>query len=234
MSAREDFSDNLLHAFVDEQLQGNAREQLLSAMEEDTDLRERICTLYRTKEWVNLAFEGVHALPHPLPISTGRNRLIRMFGVAASVLLLTIGFLLGWLTSTQHESLHSVVLRDVQAGIHKVVLHIDHSDTTRFNEVLDGAEELLRDYRDKGMEVDVLANAGGIDLLRADVSPYAQRIARMMNEYDNLHFIVCTNTLQRLREKGIQPLLINHTQQDSTAVEHIIHRLQQGWAYIRV
>lgn len=235
MNARHEFSDNMIHAFVDGQLQGDERKRLLAAMEADADLSERVCALRRTKEWVNIAFEGVQAPQHSrhkIPASTNRNWL---FSLAASVLLLTTGFLCGWtVSSTAQEPLHAVVLRDLESGNHKVVLHIDRSDEARFGDVLDGAEELLRDYRDKGMEVDVLANAGGIDLLRADVSPYAQRVARMMRDYDNLHFIACTNTLQRLRERGIQPLLIDHTQQDSTAVEHIIHRLQQGWAYIRV
>lgn len=235
MSARHEFSDNLLHAFVDGQLQGEDRKRLLSAMEADADLSERVCALRRTKDWVNIAFEGVQAPQHSLrkiPAPFNRNWLC---GLAASMLLLATGFLFGWtVSSSAQEPLHAVVLRDLEAGTHKVVLHIDRSDKARFDEVLDGAEELLRNYRDKGMEVDVLANAGGVDLLRSDVSPYAQRVARMISEYDNLHFIACTNTLQRLREKGIQPLLIDHTQQDSTTVEHIIHRLQQGWAYIRV
>lgn len=235
MSAQGKFSDNHLHAFVDGQLPGEEREQLLSAMENDVELREQVCALHRTKEWVNLAFDGAQAPQHPLPTDTGSGRWMRMFGLAASLLLMSTGFLLGWLTSsTTREPLDSVVLHDIAEGNHKVVLHIDRSDPSRFTEVLDGAEELLRTYRDAGMEVDVLANAGGIDLLRVDVSPYAQRIARMMRKYNNLHFIACANTLQRLKEKGIQPVLIDHTQQDSTAVEHIIHRLQQGWAYVRV
>lgn len=234
MSAHEEFSDSLLHSFVDGQLAGDTRERLLAALEEDMGLRERVCALHRTKEWVNLAFEGVQAPRHPLPLASGGTRLIRMFGLAASVLLLTVGFLLGWLSSTSQESISSVVLRDIQAGTHKVVLHIDRSDPSRFTEVLDSAEEMLRTYQDQGVEIDVLANAGGIDLLRADVSPYAERVARMMREHENLQFIACTNTLQRLREKGITPVLIDRTQQDSTAVEHIINRLQLGWAYIRV
>lgn len=234
MSARENYPDNLLHAFVDGQLQGSSRERLLSAMEDDTHLAERVCALHRTKEWVNLAFEGVHAPQHPLPAPGGSSRLIRMFGVAASVLLLTIGFLLGWVSSTSQEPISSVVLRDIQAGTHKVVLHIDRSDPSRFTEVLDSAEELLRDYQGQGVEIDVLANAGGVDLLRADVSPYAERVTRMMRQHSNLQFIACTNTLKRLREKGITPVLIGDTQQDSSAVEHIINRLQMGWAYIRV
>lgn len=238
MSNEQDFPVNQLHAFVDGQLHGADRERLLEAMETDLQLRERVCALRRTKEWVNLAFEDASA-----PDRERRHRMARGWsrqgwcGLAASLLLLAAGFLLGWFVQDAqraHEPLGSVVLRDIEAGNYKVVLHIDRSDNARFEEVLDGAEYLLKAYRDNGVEVDVLANAGGIDMLRVDVSPYAQRIAHLMGEYDNLRFIACANTLQRLQEKGVKPILIGQSRTDTTAVEHIIKRLQLGWAYIRV
>lgn len=238
MSTEQDFPDNQLHAFVDGQLHGADRERLLAAMEADTTLRERVCALHRTKEWVNLAFETATPPVRSHSRSPARTwSRQRLCGLAASLLLLTAGFLLGWFTQDAqraNEPLSSVVLRDIEAGNFKVVLHIDRSDAARFEEVLDGAEYLLKAYRDNGVEVDVLANAGGIDLLRVDVSPYAQRIAHLMAEYENLRFIACANTLQRLQEKGIKPIMIDQSRTETTAVEHIIRRLQQGWAYIRV
>lgn len=238
MSTEQNFPDNLLHAFVDGQLHGADRERLLAAMETDIPLRERACALRRTKEWVNLAFETARppARAQSRSVHRGPSRQ-RLCTLAASFLLLVAGFLLGWFTQDAqrvHEPLSSVVLRDIEAGNFKVVLHIDRSDSARFEEVLDGAEYLLKAYRDNGVEVDVLANAGGIDLLRVDVSPYAQRVAHLMGEYENLRFIACANTLQRLQEKGIKPILIGPSRTETTAVEHIIQRLQQGWAYIRV
>ena len=233
MSAQPSFSDNSLHAFIDSQLEGSERERLLAALESDAELRERVCALRRTKEWVNLAFADAHATPRPLPRMKAHTRL-RLWAAAASVLLLCCGFLLGWSVSTHNEHFSSVVLRDIASGNYKVLLHVSRSDNNSFDEVLDGAELLLKHYREQGIQVDVLANAGGIDLLRVDISPQAKRIARMMRDYDNIHFIACTNSLQRLQEKGITPILINNTQQDKTAVEHIILRLQQGWTYLRV
>src|SRR5690606_31855004 len=117
-----------------------------------------------------------------------------IFGLAASLLLLASGFLLGWLTATSPEPLQRVVLRDIEAGHQKVLLHIDRADRARFDEILDAAERLLRTYRNQGIAVDVLANAGGVDMWRSDVSPCAERIARMLRDYDNLQFVACTNT----------------------------------------
>lgn len=230
----EEFPESLLHAFIDGQLHGRERERLLTAMESDPVLAERVCALQRTKAWVTMAFEDARASQRPLPRAGAGHRWIRVFGLAASLLLLASGFLLGWLSATAPEPLQSVVLRDIEAGHQKVLLHIDRADPERFDEILDGAEHLLRAYRDQGIAVDVLANAGGVDMLRADISPYADRIARMLREYDNLQFVACTNTLRRLKEKGVTPVLVEHTQQDATAVGHIIRRLQQGWTYIRV
>jgi intracellular sulfur oxidation DsrE/DsrF family protein len=237
MSTQHDFPDNLLHAFVDGQLHGVDRERLLAAMESDGPLRERVCALHRTKEWVNLAFEST--APPSCRLHTPMRRWPRqgLRGLAASLLLFAAGFLLGWVVQEAqrpHEPISSVVLRDIEAGRYKVVLHIDRSDATRFEEVLDSAEYLLKTYRDSGVEVEVLANAGGIDLLRVDVSPYARRVARLMSEYDNLRFIACANSLQRLQEKGIKPILIDRARTETTAVEHIAQRLQQGWAYVRL
>jgi uncharacterized protein len=238
MSTEQNFPDNLLHAFVDGQLHGADRERLLAAMETDIPLRERTCALRRTKEWVNLAFETAQSpvRTRTQTASRGPSRQ-RMCALAASLALLIGGFLLGWFIQEAQrasEPLSSVVLRDIEAGNYKVVLHIDRSNAARFEEVLDGAEYLLKSYRDNGVEIDVLANAGGIDLLRVDVSPYAQRVAHLMSEYENLRFIACANSLQRLQEKGIKPILIDQSRTETTAVEHIIQRLQQGWAYIRV
>ena len=234
MSKYSEFPDNLLHAFIDGQLPGPDRERLLTAMETDPALADRICGLQRTKAWVNLAFEEVHATPRPLPaLRSGRNW-PRLFGLAASLLLLATGAVLGWMLSPSAEPLQSVVLRDLEAGHHKVLLHIDRSDRERFDEILDGAEQLLKNYKERGFEVEVVANAGGVDLMRADVSPYAVRVSRLLEEHDNLRFIACINTLQRLKDNGITPVMIERTRHDTTAIGHIIHRLQEGWAYIRV
>jgi len=201
----DEFSDTRLHAFIDGQLHGRDRERLLAAMESDPVLAERICALQRTKAWVNLAFEDARAPQHPLPRTSGGGRWIRIFGLAASLLLLASGFLLGWLTATSPEPLQRVVLRDIEAGHQKVLLHIDRADRARFDEILDGAEHLLRTYRNQGIAVDVLANAGGVDMLRADVSPYAERIARMLRDYDNLQFVAAPIPCSGSRKRASRP-----------------------------
>lgn len=225
-----EFSDDELHAFIDGQLDPVGRKRLLAAMEADPQLREQVCELRRTKEWMHLAFE--EARPPRRHAERPRRRM-RLGGIAAGLVFLAVSFIAGWsLRPVPEAGVNSVVLQDVVASQYRVVLHIAEADPNKFEAVLDDAEQLLRQYREQGIEVEVLANSGGLELLRVDVSPYADRVARMMNEYDNLSFIACSNAVKRLKQG--QKLMINGTHTDITAIEHVIRRLREGWSYIKV
>jgi intracellular sulfur oxidation DsrE/DsrF family protein len=56
----------------------------------------------------------------------------------------------------------------------------------------------------------------------------------MMDRYDNLSFVACANSIKRLREQGVDVLLIDRTHTRETAIDHFIERLQQGWTYIKI
>jgi uncharacterized protein len=237
MTPQREFADSLLHAFVDDQLEAGDRARVLAAMEADALLRERVCELRRSKEWVRLAFDEVRAPPRRSSRVGVRGRWLKSTqGLAASVLLMVGGFLLGWFAQqipSTGASAPGLEVVGVEAGGHRVLLHIDHADPTRFLAVLEDAEYLLETYRDQGVKVDVLANAGGIDLLRADVSPHALRIAQMIGTYPDLRFLACANSIARLREQEITPILIDRVNTSGTAVDHVVDRLQRGWTYIR-
>lgn len=238
MTGYQRFSDSLLHAFVDGQLEGPDRERVLEMMELDAGLRDRVCELRRSKEWVRLAFEGVRAPVRETRDGAGiRRRSIRSsYGVAASLLFGVAGFLLGWFVQDaqppSQPTTGAVLLAQQEVGRLRVLLHIDHSDAGGFVSILDDAERLLASGTGPAVAVDVLANAGGLDLFRADVSPHAERIADMSRRYDNLRFIACANSLERLREQGIAPVLVDQADTSTTAVDHIVDRLHRGWAYV--
>ena len=60
------------------------------------------------------------------------------------------------------------------------------------------------------------------------------RVRKMMDKYDNLTFVACANTIRRLREQGVDVLLIDRTHASETAIDHVIGRLQAGWTYIKI
>jgi len=238
MSAPPSLSDSLLHAFVDGELSGADRLRVLAAMDADAQVSERVCALRESKEWVRLAFDQVQAPERPVASSRRRGAVMRPLpALVASVVLMLGGFLLGWFaqeTQRPQTAISHFAVPGPEAGEHRVLLHVDRSDPAGFQAVLDDAERLLNTHRGRGVQVDVLANAGGIELLRADGSPQAARIARMSQQYDALRFIACANTLDRLHEQGAAFVLVDRVDTSTTAVDHVVSRLQRGWTYLRV
>lgn len=228
--ANDDFR---LHALIDGQLEANERERLLAEISVDSDLQEQVCRLRRTKDLLNHAFQDAAppARPRQAP-GTQRGRGLAA-GVAA-LLLLGVGFSAGWLTRPAEDPLQGVTLGQVQAQPHKVLLHIASDDPSSYASALDRAEALLKTRSDQGVEVELVANSDGLNLLRADVSPYAERIRRMMAEYEQLRFVACRSTIEKLEKAGFRVVLIEHTEVSTSAVEHIVDRLQQGWTYLKV
>lgn len=85
----------------------------------------------------------------------------------------------------------------------KIVVHLNESAPARVAQTLDEVESLLKLYRANGQtaRVELVVNGDGLALLRSDVSPAPERVRRMQQEYDNLTFIACQNTIDRLKRE---------------------------------
>lgn len=228
------FTDFDLHAYIDGELAVDRRQALLEAMEADQSLAARVCELQRTKQWMRSAFEMAEP---PAGHEGGRRRprWVSRCGMAASVLLLLAAFAAGWLARpTPLPDLYSAVIDNIEASNYRVVLHIDEADPRKFEQVLRQSERLLDEYRDRGIQVEILANSAGLDLLRVDTSPYARRIADILSRHDNFRLVACDNAVRRLRETGVTPVFFEGTQTGESAVEHAVRRLREGWSYIKV
>ncbi|MDP2057179.1 MAG: hypothetical protein Q8K35_05405, partial [Thiobacillus sp.] len=106
----------------------------------------------------------------------------------------------------------------------------------RMQAALDQAEQLLDEAERQGraMQLEIVANSHGINLLRAGVSPYAARMARMTQRHANLHWVACSQTIARFTGEGQQVELLPTARVAPTAIGEIVTRLQQGWTYVRV
>jgi len=118
----------------------------------------------------------------------------------------------------------------------KIILHVSSSDPDALYSTLYKVDTILEKYKENKIpfELEVVANSGGIDLFREDVSPYKKRIKQIMKNYSNVSFIACTNAIDKLRLKGVEPDLFAETRTDVTAIEQIVKRLQEGWVYLKV
>ncbi|MCA1979743.1 MAG: hypothetical protein LDL19_10960, partial [Thiobacillus sp.] len=118
----------------------------------------------------------------------------------------------------------------------RVLLHLDNAAPEKMRAVLDEAEALLdtADRQGRAMQVEVIANSHGLDLLRAGRSPYAERIERMRQRHANLHLVACGQSIARFRNEGQKVDLLPAARTAPTAIGEIVTRLQQGWTYVRV
>lgn len=249
MSDHRNLSDEHLNAFIDGQLDTDEKSRILSAINADDDLSRRACELRRLRDLVQHAYET----PPPAP----KRRALNPAGpgwrqAIAAALLLTIGGTLGWYSHAQQRqapNLRAMYLDEEKAfqtaeldqapvqGERKILLHLSSDEPAKLEQALNTAEQLLASYRDlqQPVEIEVVANAGGLDLLRADVSPFADRVRELQRKYDNLTFLACQTAMTRLRrEQHITPDLLPEALITPNALEEILNRLQQGWMYISV
>lgn len=231
--------DEDIHRFIDGELSGEDRHRMLERIESDQDVSARLQELQMVNDAVRHAFDDIQPSPGSRSRSTGHGAWRR--AAVAAALFLPVGFLVGWLTAAIDDR-HAVdkvlagglsVSTDVVAS-KNAMFHIDVNDPVSFAATLDKAEALLETYKRAGARVEVVANSKGLDMLREDTSPLADRVHEMLDRYDNLTLVACVNTVRRLRDRGIEVRLFDETQADISAVEHVARRLQEGWTYVKI
>ena len=188
MSSDNRFSDELLETFVDDEIGTHDRAEIIEAVRHDKDLAGRICELLQAKDSVRLAYREP---PQP-ERSDSRWQASRKGGfsgrAAAAVALFTLGSVTGWLMNTYQGASDPAAkiaqIAPAEKDYKRVILHISTADPERLGEALDDAELLLSGYKDQPrmVQLEVVANAAGLTLLRADASPYVERIRQLAAE----------------------------------------------------
>ncbi|MFH1495096.1 MAG: hypothetical protein ABIG70_09910 [Pseudomonadota bacterium] len=243
MKQDQSISDEFLNAFVDDQLEPAEKSRAFDLVEHDEALKERVCELRGLKEKVQ------HAYLHP-PQPAHTQKKGRLSGTPypqalAACLLLVIGSMSGWFAhhwvgygSDQEimRSLQTVQRNDIGANSHKLMIHVGTSNQVRLKNALDEAENLLANamHANQTIQVEIIANSKGLELLRADVSPFAQRISLMQEKYPALSLMACGQTIRNLHAKGVNVHLLPNTGVAPSALGEITLRLKQGWGYIKV
>ncbi len=228
-------SDELLNSFVDHQLTSEERQEILHRLKRDRDLAERVCELQHLKETTRLAFDDIPPSRLPETLVEEPRSWPRM---AAAALIFGLGLLLGmiglpqWSSGDERSGLASAQ----DARTTKVLVHLSSADTGAALNTLANLEQMLADYRQRGepVRVEVIANGGGVKLLGPDTPAIAERIAALTEEYDNLSFAACRNSIRQLQlTEGLHIRLIPQVRLIDSGVVEVIRRQKEGWAYIR-
>lgn len=236
MNEERKISTEMQNAFIDGELDAADWACIAERMGQDARLREELCALRAAKELVQHAY----AVPPAVQRRSGRGTGgIRRWTAAASVALAAGAGWFGhawWNAPAVLDPASAYMLRDAQAlGRDRILVHVSSGDRASLGRTLDEVEDLLRAARieKRSIKVEIVANRGGVDLLRARVSPFADRLAALRAEYANVQLVACGQTVRKLRERGATVDLLPGTEVAPSALDEIVRRLRDGWVYVR-
>ncbi|MCG8426372.1 MAG: hypothetical protein MI754_03330 [Chromatiales bacterium] len=240
MSKMNDYSDELINAFVDGELSQSERAELLSAAAQSKELSHRICQAQRLKEMVKTAYPENG---EDRSVSRSANGKSWLGYVAASILGAVSMSLFFTATKPPIGTPPQVAIdKDVQhllqdtESSQPVVFHISSDNPVPAQALFEQLEYLLREYanNNRPIRVEVVANNQGLRLLQKGRSPFAQRVAALHSRYPNLIFAACGNTMERMqRESGETIEVLPQAVIVRSGVSFVTRRQQQGWAYIK-
>jgi intracellular sulfur oxidation DsrE/DsrF family protein len=230
-------SDEQVSAFTDGELDAEEENRIFGLCDESPELDARLCQQRKLKEMVQHAYRDVPQATRP-SAQSGSHGPVLGFAAAAMILLAT-GIAIGWFTSFQLAPENSAIRvagstdAAPAAQSETYLLHVTKSDRQHMQEALRRASELMSgpgvtDAR----RVEIVANEGGLNLLRSDVTPFAAEIRSLAEQ--NVLFFACTRAIERLEEKGIQVKLLPEANTDYSALDRVVLRMQQGWEYIKI
>ena len=237
-------TDEKLNLFIDQQLDSDEMNEIHEALLDDKELREQVCQLKAVRELVGYAYSEV---PPPRSENPHQKRSASIVGRAvAASLMLVVGVVLGWSTyqyspnaiqAISAENTFQYVANHVKVehGKRKIVLHIDSSDLQVVNAALNEADQLLATYRKANtpMELDIITNKSGINILRPGISPYINRIQNLINS-DEVAIYACNRSIAKaLKKEGVEIVLMQGVSKNKSARELIPQRLEKGWVYIK-
>ncbi len=234
-------SYEMMVSFADGELDIDDRELLLTLLDLDADLNRQVWELRKLKDMVELSYQELPQLPESIEKTPRRAtgwgwQLATALSVAA---LTFVSYLLFVANGAAHQAAvpAPVAAAEVAPTETRILLHLTHYSRDIADELLNEVEYLLRENRTPGrpIRIEVVVNGRGLDLLRANVTDFPDRIRRLHDEFGNVTFAACNNTLQRLqRETGETIVLVPEAVIVNSGVVEAIQRQRQGWVYIDV
>jgi len=228
MNKNDEFDEQTLGAFVDGELDTNTCESIIIEMDKNSEIRDRVYKIRRAKDLMKIGFSDITSKNTERKKTTGWKRFTAAIAASISVLVISFGSgISGYYYGSQQH------LSEKQKS-DRVLLHISESNLQHFTIAMDYAEKFLIKNKNTDGQIALIANAGGLDLMRSGISPLENRIMDFMKKYKNIHFIACANSVKILQKKGIEIKLINDIRLNKPAMDHIIEYIQGGWTYKKI
>lgn len=238
MNRDKSISDELLSAFVDNQLSLEDKEELYATINRDNELNRQVCEIRKVRDLMQTAYRDVPEAPSHENSDSGSSGGNYWRNIAASVVM-AMGVVIGWqLNHSGNDSpAQRMAANDAASTQTKILFHLNSNRADSITEALSELENTLQYYERTGQKarIEFVTNGSGLSLLRKDITRHADKIQALQHKYKNLVFVACQNTIDRLKkEHGVTAKLLPGVVVIDSGVAQIMRRQQQGWAYIQV
>jgi len=236
----KDIKPHELHALVDGELPPDQQAELLDALRQSPELAREVCELRQLKAQIQAAYPLTPEAPVSKPSRASRGAM-----AAAITLAMLISGISGWQLRNAAEAERLVVLDSggrgqapaaAQSDETRIVVHVTGDDMNSAADLLDEVEGLLNAYQQEGrpLRVEVISHGKGLALLREGLSTQKARIRDLSRQHENLTFVACLNTIERLRvDKGIEVQLVPEAEVTRAGIARVVKRRREGWTYIK-
>lgn len=122
--------------------------------------------------------------------------------------------------------------------VHRLLIQVDQNDPAVMNLALNNATNVVEYYRVRGerADVDVVAYGPGLNMLRADTSPVADRIRSMKDAAfpGTVRFSACNVSKEGMEKKeGKSLAMLPESSMVPSGVVHMMEMQEKGWSYVR-
>lgn len=227
-------SEEQLNAFIDGELDTEEESRIFELAENSPELDARLCQQRKLKEILQHAYRNVpQVTKRGAKLHSSSNLL--GFSIAA-MLLLAIGVTVGWFSArgiSPEQAGAPFAAAVAQTESESFLLHVSSSDPARMEMALRRADEIMNGPgASEARRVEIVANEGGLDLLRSDVTPFSEEIRELARQ--DVLFFACTRAIERLERMGIDVKLLPEANTDYSALDRVVLRMQQGWEYVKI
>jgi intracellular sulfur oxidation DsrE/DsrF family protein len=115
-----------------------------------------------------------------------------------------------------------------QPGKNRVVIQVSDAEPAKWNLALNNAKNVQADLDAANVEIEIVAYGPGIGMIKAG-SPVAMRIDEAT--MTGMKVVACENTMTNM--KLTKADMLKGLEYVPAGVVEIMHRQQQGWAYVR-
>lgn len=242
-------SDELIQLFIDDELDEQERQYVLDVQLREPAVAREISELRRIKDLVKAVRPDSDEMPDVCYIPKQRRILFNYRCAAVSVMLILLSVFVTGLYLEQGEMAKiekvAATYPDVNSylGSHpgnqamRVVLHINRANHETANDLFVQLQQLLqtKENNNRMLRVEIIASGPGLSLVRKNISPYPEQIRKIRNKHDNVVFVACQSTLDRLMmsiNKKVQ--LLPEAMLTASGPDLVRLRKTQGWAYIKI